>query len=152
MIGQRERSIKYIDSKIRSLEEQKENLKLIPIELFYQAFPEVNFSTDSFGSFTFLFPMSFEIIETVQKFISEQFPEWKVWTDNQFVWDESKRGGRFIDYHIGNSHITVSVDFRSEVTGSTCVLNKIGTKEVPVFEMVCSEQAAEEFGIKEKGY
>jgi len=47
--------------------------------------------------------------------------------------------------------IRFEVAFRSERNGSTCILNPIGktTKEVIEYEVVCSEQAAEEFTIGE---
>ncbi len=76
--------------------------------------------------------------------MKDQLPEYKIGRDFQVVWD-SGGAGYFIAY--SNDKLKFDFAFRSSEQGSTCVLNKIGEKSVPVFEVVCGQEAAAEFTV-----
>jgi len=116
--------------------------------LLTQAFPEGTWSYSY--NYDFNLPMRFALIDEVKLFMREQFPDAKLNDDRQYVWEES--AGRFVKYRYDGNAIEFT--FRTTRNGSTCILNKIGeeTKVVPIYEIVCSEAAANEFTMKDEIY
>lgn len=135
-----------IELVIESNKEKLRILELIPVESFSQAFPEATFSFSWTSSFEVSLPMRQSLIQEVKEFIKTQFPDWHLSYERQYVWDNSQSAGYFIDYYMPN-RTSFNIAFRSSTAGSTCVLNQIGTKVVPVYEAVCSQEAADEFSM-----
>lgn len=119
----------------------------LPASLIAEAFPQGRWYYDWIGNFEFTLPYSFELINTVKEYMELQNPEWKYQREQQLVWDSSAAAGYFIYYQLGEypNRITFEFAFRSGEKGTTCILNKIGEKQIPVYEVVCSQQAAAEF-------
>ena len=111
--------------------------------LLKQAFPEGSWSYSY--DYCFTLPMRFALIDEVKVFMEEQFANIRLKGDRQYVWDDS--AGRFLEYDYLDKEIEIT--FRTTVKGSTCILNKIGeeNKVVPIYEVVCSEEAATEFAL-----
>lgn len=140
----------------KSIERKRELLRIldyIPVNLIKQAFPD-GYWGESFGSIDFTHPMSFSVIEQFLEFMKIQFPEIALRSERNYVWNESKppaaaRCYSFRSEDENGKGIYFDVDFRSNMSGATCVLNPIGktTKEVIEYEVVCSQEAANEFTI-----
>jgi hypothetical protein len=150
----KDRLLTEIENDIQRLGRLHNVAQKIPMNLISQAFPEGHWSQRWFDV-DFELPMSFPLIETFMQFMKDQLPEYELRYDNQYVWEESKKAGRFIQYSYFDKAVPESIDlqvsFRSERNGSTCVLNPIGkkTKEITLYEVVCSEDAAKEFTLQE---
>lgn len=143
----RAKMIKEMESKISRLQRAVADLDLFPIELITQVFPEAEIQWWWDTDIEITLPMRWSLIEEVKMFMQEQFPSAKLYCDHQVVWDDSKSAGYFLNWHlpteIPHDYIPIKFGFRSNKSGSTCVLNQIGTKEVPVFEAVCQDGAEE---------
>lgn len=155
---QKQMLVNYVMKKIEENKKRLDELELLPIDLLSQAFPEATFGLEWSWYFEMQLPMRQTLIEEVKRFVKEQFPEWEIDNERQIVWDEAKSAGFFIEYLVQKStketgwkRLEFHVAFRSSKSGSTCVLNKIGEKTVPVYEAVCSEEAAKEFTIEKEG-
>ena len=140
---------KEIEKRNRMLEE----LDFIPVNLIKEAFPD-GYWGNSFGDFEFTMPMSFPVIEQFLEFMKNQFPEIQILSERSYVWGDTNppAAARCFTFKIprdGEKTIYFNVDFRSNMRGATCVLNPIGktTKEVIEYEVVCSQEAANEFTI-----
>lgn len=136
-----------IKSEIREREQLLELVDLLPADYVQEVFPQGSWYKSWIGHFDFRLPYSFELIKQVKEFMALQLPEWKNNYESSHVWDASKEAGYFIDYIHPDpkNRVKFQFEFRSGATGSTCVLNQIGTKQVPIFEVVCSQEAAHEF-------
>lgn len=144
------------DKLLKSLQQEenvimriREKVGAVPVNLISEMFPQGRWYKN-WGDIVFELPMSFSLIEEFEQAVKLQFPEFEKTRENQFVWDDQARAGRFIYYSkkIGKYEtVEFEVAFRSEVDGSTCILNPIGKamKEVTTYEVVCSEAAANEF-------
>ena len=139
----RQKLNKEIERQIDKYLEQRKNLADMPIELVEQAFPQGHWQ-DWWGSaYQFVLPLSFQLVEDFKEFCHLQ--GWRHTDPHQIVWD-SGHAGVFMYVSLleeGNLYPQFEVAFRSEKKGSTCVLNVIGTKEVPVYEVTCPEGAEE---------
>ena len=136
------------DSILREIKTRQEALgvfDLLPAHYLQEVFPNGHWRFDWISNFEFVLPYSFQLIETVKQFMTDQMPDWKAGRDFQCIWDGSNAAGYFLSYRNEALNIKFDMAFRSSEEGSTCVLNKIGEKTVPIFEVVCSQQAAEEF-------
>jgi len=135
--------IDWLLDKVRQLQERCE---IIPMEQIENMFPEGEWAALSDGTPEFTLPMSFALISSVREIMAMAFPEYELTFDHQFLWEDSGQAGHFLHYRPdGRYSHEFSFGFRSNVEGSTCVLNKIGEAMKPVYEVVCSEAAAKEF-------
>jgi hypothetical protein len=137
-------SIHYeIDARKRLLEK----LERIPTGLIAQSFPDGRWTTFWSSGFEFTLPFDFKLIEQARVFMAEQFPGFELVRENRFVWDSSKSAGHFLEYETREQYSAdrawFQIAFRTDRKGTTCILNPIGEKTVPVFEVICSEGAAE---------
>ncbi len=137
-----------IKREIATREKQLANLERLPINLISEVFPNCHWSNSWLNSFECTLPFDFSLIATVREFMQMHFPnEWKLKRENQFVWDSSKDAGHFLEYETTEENYWDRVEFqfafRTGREGTTCVLNEIGKKEVPIYEVICSEQAKE---------
>ena len=98
-------------------------------------------------------PWSFSLIQEAKEFMANLGWEFISESDSMPT-REGGNASKFIYYKVPNSKLNVKFEFNSGKKDSTCVLNKIGEKEVteiqPIFEVVCSDEAAEEFALKEE--
>jgi len=138
-----EQSIKDIEEDIERKKNSLEEFKKLPLSLIQDAFPEGHWYYTWIGSFEFIMPYTQASFQVVRDFMKDQLPEYEIGRDFQVVWDNSSGAGYFIAYKKDSLHFDFA--FRSSEQGSTCVLNKIGEKTVPVFEVVCGQEAAAEF-------
>lgn len=140
-----DRIVRGFARQIEHVEKDEGMFCQIPVGLICEAFPQGEWHNLALGGFEFRLPMSFELIEDVKCFMALQFPEFKFNRQNQHIWESSGDAGIFLNYKKGSwsddDVVTFDFAFRSSEEGTTCVLNQIGTKEVPVFEVVCGEQA-----------
>jgi hypothetical protein len=142
----RNNMIEYINRQIEERQEAIRVFESLPVSYIEECFPQGEWHYDWIGNFEFRMPYAQEWIEIVKQFMVDQLPFWEQGREFQCVWDSSSGAGFFITYHSTESRrLKFDFAFRSSVAGSTCVLNKIGEKTVPVFEVVCSQQAADEF-------
>lgn len=122
-----------IRSEIREREQLLELVDLLPADYVQEVFPQGSWNKSWLGGFDFRLPYSFELINQVKEFMALQLPDWKHEYESSHVWDASKEAGYFIDYshHDPDSkkQVKFQFEFRSGKTGSTCVLNQIGTKQ-----------------------
>lgn len=136
-----------IQGEIDSRQQQLRALSRLPVNLFCQAFPEGSWSASWGGGFEFTLPFNFVLIEQIKQFVSEQFPEYELKDERRHVWDESKAAGHFLEYSTKESawsdRSRFEIAFRTQRAGTTCVLNQIGEKKIPIFEVICSEGAKE---------
>ena len=144
---------KYMHDEIERVNKRLERLDFIPVNLIKEAFPDGYWSS-SLGDIEFTLPMSFVTIEIFLDFMKEQFPEIRQMGDRSYVWGDinppaAARCFTFANRMSSSRDAYFEVDFRSNMTGATCVLNPIGktTKEVIEYEVVCSQEAANEFTI-----
>ena len=147
----KERLVSSITDEIEALRINLRDIEAIPVSLIAEIFP-VGRWYKNWHNMCFTLPMSFPLIDSFMKMMEEQFPEFEKKNDNQYVWSEQKKAGRFLGYTkkiTDYERVTFEVTFRSENEGSTCVLNPVSTemKEMITYEVVCSEAAAQEFGI-----
>lgn len=145
----KDKLLKSLDQEARIIAQIREKVGAVPVNLIAEMFPQGRWYKN-WGDIVFELPMSFSLIEEFEQAIAMQFPEFEKTRENQFVWDDQARAGRFIHYRksVGKyDYVEFEVAFRSEVKGSTCILNPIGKamKEVTTYEVVCSEAAASEF-------
>lgn len=119
----------------------------MPIGLIAQAFPIAKFVKNSF-SIDIVMPMSFPLIQEVREFMAMQFPDYKLTYDHQIV--SGSYAFHTLTYDIPDVG-RFDIYFKMSEKGSTCVLNPIGTETVEktVYEVVCSQAAADEFTIKD---
>jgi len=147
MKKQKEQLKKSIQWEIDQRMKMLEKLERVPCGLISQCFPDGTWITYWSQGFEFTLPFNFELIAQVRAFMTEQFPEYKLLRENQFVWDTSKTAGHFLEYETHEEDRTdrtwFQFGFRTDHKGTTCVLNKIGEKTVPIFEVICSEGAKE---------
>lgn len=145
-------SIQY---EIGVLEKMKLLCNDIPVNLIAQMFPQGHWDRN-WSTILFAMPMSFQLISDFKEAMKIQFPDFELKRDNQYIWNDHNRAGTFLEYQKydkdAGRFAEFEVSFRSEVKGSTCVLNPIGkeTKEVTIYEVVCSEAAANEFTMEKK--
>lgn len=136
-----------VTREIEALNDKLAALDRLPVNLIAEAFPQGNW-TNSYGSrYEFTLPFDFALIKTVKEFMSLQFPDFALKSERQFVWDESKDAGYFMEYSTGEKDwheaVWFTIGFRISKKGSVCVMNQIGTKQVPVFEVICADGAKE---------
>jgi len=150
---QYEKVVKQLNGEIKKLEETLVKIKYIPINLITEMFPE-GYWSKSWSEVEFYLPYSFVLIEQFKAMMVEQFPEWECYYENNHIYTESKAAIYWIKYCLRDTPdgtIYIEVNFRSDTKGSTCVLNPIGSKMVEKieYEVVCSQAAADEFGMGE---
>lgn len=118
-----------------------------PINLVCQVFPMIKAQKDSF-SVLFVAPLSFSLIDNVKLFMSEQFPDIELDNDHRYMWGNTAT--HYLTYKI-NKDVKFDFQFRSGEEGSTCKLNPIGkrNKEEVIYEVVCSQEAVNEFTLQE---
>jgi len=150
----REEIIKNIKEEIAEQEEALKILEHVPFERFAEVFPEGSWS-ESFGNLHYNMPYVNKTIHEFELFVATEFPEWKKLS----IWENVDASGAVfdLDYRlpIPYQKMCITVRFLSNNPGSTCVLNKIGEKEipakiVPIYEVVCKQEAADEFTVKEQ--
>jgi hypothetical protein len=131
----------YNQRQIQKLHEQQERLNRMPIELVEQAFPQGEWQ-DWWGySYEFKLPLDFQLANEFRFFCDLQGFTYS--KSRQHLWDEGGgSAGLFFDVYLDNKE-NFSVSMRSEIEGSTCKLQQIGTKEVPVYEVTCPDGAEE---------
>jgi len=155
----REEIIKNIKEEIAEQEEALKTLEYVPFERFVEVFPEGSWHKGWRGDcrygFHYNMPYVNKTIHEFELFIATEFPEWKKFN----IWENVDASGAVfdLDYHlpIPYQKMCITVRFLSNNPGSTCVLNKIGEKEipakiVPIYEVVCKQEAADEFTVKEQ--
>jgi len=133
------RIAREVEGRKNRMDRALEGLGKVNINLIEEAFPQGSWDFGIFYDIEFRLPFSFELIESFKSFMEMQYPAQKLQREWRHVWDEHKSAGHFL-YYDG-----FEVSFRTEREGTTCVLNKIGetNKVVSIFEVVCSEGAAE---------
>lgn len=137
-----------IEYRIKEMHETEVRLldlcDLAPLQLIEEMFVEGGWYHMYGSNIEYRLPFVFAYASMIVS-VMEHFPEWKLMSDSQFVWDSSGSAGRFFEYRLkGHDYYKrFNICMRSDVEGSTCILNKIGTKEVPVYEITCSEGALE---------
>ena len=148
----KERMQKHMHDEIGRVNRRLEKLDFIPVNLIQEAFPTGSWS--SFVDLEFTLPMSFATIEIFLEFMQIQFPEIRKVNDRSYVWGDTNppaaaRCFTFANRMDAGRDAYFEVDFRSNMAGATCVLNPIGktTKEVIEYEVVCSQEAANEFTL-----
>ena len=143
----KEKLLRELKHKIEQIDREAKNLEKIPVDLFQQAFPDGEWHNSWAGGLVFTLPYNFQLIEIVKAFVQDQFPEFELYHEHQNVWGREKEAGYFLYYRTtdkyGFGDSTFEVAFRTGRDGTTCVLNQIGTEEVPVFEVTCEEGAKE---------
>jgi hypothetical protein len=141
----KEKLTKELQDEIKRLAEIQKTVDAIPVNQISEIFPQGRWYKN-WSDIVFGLPMSFPLIEEFKEMMSSQFPEFEMYKEYQFVWDDQARAGKFL-YYKKSDYIEFEVAFRSETVGSTCVLNPIGKemKEVITYEVVCSQEAANEF-------
>mgnify|MGYP001316257053 CR=1 FL=1 len=114
--------------------------------LFKQAFPEGDWTLCN--RYEFKLPMRFSLEKEFAIFMATQYPDW---VPGEMVHYVGLTAMDYIVYRHKELDISIEIDFNSTRPGATCVLNKIGeeTKIFPIYEVVCSEQAAKEFAFEE---
>jgi hypothetical protein len=133
-----------IEREIRIRKKLLQTLEELPIDLFCEAFPSGSWGTSWGYDFIFNLPFDFALVDAVKEFMALQFPDHKKVHESRIVWDASKEAGHFLDYEIEDRRGSrLKFSFRTGKEGTTCVLNKIGEKSTPVYEVVCGEGAAE---------
>lgn len=147
MTTQRENLVKALELEIEYANKKIALLEKLPIETIADAFGSGNWEQSWGGSFEFCLPYDFSLISKFKKYMEENWPDFRMYGERQFVWDEQKSAGLFLEYETKDGNFygrtRFSVAFRSSRNGSTCVLNPIGTKEIPVFEVICADGAKE---------
>jgi hypothetical protein len=145
MNKQKQRMIKEIQEDVDRLTSLLGEMEILPIGLISQAFPLGKWGVKSWGfGFEFTLPLDFALVEEFKTFMSIQFPDYELEREVQHVFDTSKEAGRFLEYRMKRKPFTkIEAAFRSGKEGSTCVLNKIGEKTMPIYEVICSEGAKE---------
>ncbi len=147
MKTQKEQLIESLNCEMEKYQRLLEKVERIPVQLFAEAFPNGRWTNFWGSSFEFALPFDFKLINQVKVFVSMQFPEFVLSRENQFVWDTSKSAGHFLEYETQEDswrdRVTFQVAFRTEKEGTTCVLNQVGKKEVPVYEVICKDGASE---------
>jgi hypothetical protein len=119
------------------------------INLVSQAFPMCEFNP--YYTLSCELPLSFSLIEELKLFMELQFPDTVLSYDTRSVYEGS--AVHYLSYtfpedsNFPQTSSVLSFQLRSSISGSTCVMNKIGTKMVEqnIYEVVCSQEAAEEF-------
>lgn len=148
MKTEKQRLTDSIQREIKSNQELLKRLEKVPIGLISQAFPQASWWASWGDRIECSLPMSFSLVAEVKEFMAMQFPEFILDDERQHVWDAQKQAGLFLKYSTKNKYglpeTRFEFGFRSERDGSTCVLNKIGEKTVPIFEVTCKD-GAEEF-------
>ena len=124
---------------IERINRRVEMLDKLPIKLVKQAFPIGNWNEFAGSCYQFTMPMNFVMENDFKEFCRVQGFEVKNW--QRHIWD-GRNAGDFCDVYVTDD-VYFYVAFRSERTGSTCVLKKIGEEMKPIFEAVCTEGAAE---------
>jgi hypothetical protein len=137
-----ERTLKILEEDLETRKKNLEKIKKLPLTLIQEAFPEGQWYYTWIGQVEFIMPYTQAKFQVVRDFMKDQLPDYKVGRDFQCIWD-SGGAGYFMAY--SKDGISFDFAFRSNQEGSTCVMNKIGEKTVPVFEVVCSQEAAAEF-------
>jgi len=151
----REEIIKSIEEEIEEYENEIKMLKHVPFERFVEVFPEGSWHRSFRYGFHYNMPYVNKTIREFELFVATEFPEWKKSNDWQNV---DSNGAIFdLDYRLQKPYqkMCITVRFQSNNPGSTCVLNKIGEKEVPakivpIYEVVCKQEAADEFTVEEQ--
>jgi hypothetical protein len=138
-----------INFEIEQRKQLLDKLQSIPVGYIAEAFPQGDWSQSWGFRFEFCLPFVFGLIDEVKQFMADQLPEWHLCDERRHVWDDSNAAGHFLEYTISekywtNDAINFQVAFRTSKEGTTCVLHEIGTKEVPVYEVICQEGAMEE--------
>lgn len=145
--------LKQAQNEIERIQSRVALLDVVPVNLIYEAFPDANISLWVFGCQVDVnLPMRFALIDDVIEFCKDQFPNWTQTTNSQYISDTGNANRRLM-YRVNNfdakyeRHGYVEFLFSSKTAGSTCVINKIGEekKVVPIYEVVCSQAAADEF-------
>jgi len=146
----RERIVRSLKEDIEARERQLKKVERLPIEVLKERFPEGSWSASWGDTFEFCLPYSFALIPEVKSFMRNAAPEFELERENQYVWDRGEANpsaGFFLEYNTNEDtwreRIHFQIAFRTGREGTTCVLNQIGTKEVPVYEVTCAEGAAE---------
>jgi len=136
--------LKSVDRDIRNFEKLRKRVCLMRtvIDLMEQEFPQGSWSVTWLCEAVFALPFDNSLVLAVKEFVATKLPEFEEMRDQQYVWDNSVEAGRFLEWSDGSLYFEVS--FRTSREGSVCVLNQIGTKVVPVYEVVCSQEAADE--------
>lgn len=134
--------LKDMQNRIGRLQERMELAKTIPFDLVKQEFPEGHWWDTSYD-WEFCMPFRFDLIQQAKEFCIDQ--GWTVKSERQHVWDDSAKAGHFFDVYIGRpfGEQGFGMAFRTSSEGDSCVLKQIGTKEVPVYEVVCQNGAEE---------
>jgi hypothetical protein len=135
-----EKLLSDIETEKSNLEMRAEKLRNLPIEELEAAFPEGSFSHFIGNTYSFILPLRFELIEQFKKFVATK-EGWDLWGERQHVWGE-KSGGIFMYLRVNGSSI-LDIDFRTEKTGTTCIIQQIGFEQKPVFELICGDGAKE---------
>jgi hypothetical protein len=137
-------AIERFEHDIENRKKLLDSFKKLPLNIIQEAFPEGHWYVSWIDQFEFVMPYVQANFQVVKDFMAEQFPDYVKGRDFGTVWDiGGGSAGMFFKY----SHDDIGWDFafRSGEKGSTCVMNKIGEKSVPIFEVVCGQEAAAEF-------
>jgi hypothetical protein len=141
----RERLNKNIEMSRNNLTYKQELLDCLPIEQIQDAFPMGEWGEWWTTGYEFALPLSFQLIDEFQEFVQQS--GWAVYNVHNHVWDDSAAAGTFFDVYLNPNEMCGTryfhVAFRSTKEGSTCVVQQIGTKEVPVYEVTCADGAEE---------
>lgn len=140
MKTKRQYLLQSIENDFELLKERKDALEKLPIELVLQCFPNGDWQHQYGRTYGFVLPMSFALVEEVKEFCRIQ--GYTIRNERTYVWDQQAAAGTFFDAYI-DDRVYIDFQFRSGREGSTCVLQKIGDKSVPIFEVVCIDGAKE---------
>ena len=139
---QKRKLIRNLQREIENRQKYIEQIEQLPVDLICECFPGIN--ANMWGNeVDFWFPFDFELIGTVKEFMNTH-TDYKLQKETRHV---DNNASHHLDYR-AKGLIDVSFIFSTTQDGTTCVLNQIGTKtveakEVPIYEVICSEGAKE---------
>ena len=151
----KEKIIKSIKDEIAEYKKELGLIDQVPFERFSEVFPEGEWYPSCRNSLHYNMPYVNKTIHEFELFVATEFPEWK----KSSVWQNVDKNGAIfdLDYRLPSPYqrMCITVCFQSINPRSTCVLNKIGEKEipakiVPIYEVVCKQEAANEFAMEEE--
>ena len=151
----KEEIIKSIKDEIAEYKKEISLIEQVPFDRFSEVFPEGKWRSSCRNSLHYDMPYVNKTIHEFELFVATEFPEWK----KSSVWQNVDSNGAVfdLDYRLPAPYqrMCITVRFQSNNSGSTCVLNKIGEKEipakiVPIYEVVCKQEAADEFAMEEE--
>lgn len=136
------RFMKELDQEITKIESSREATKKLPLSLFEEAFPQGRWDLRWMGKdFEFTIPFDKSQIPLINEVAKKA--GYHMIRDFQCIWENDKSAGYFMYFSSEDTSSFFQVGMRSSREGSTCVLNPIGVKEVPIYEVVCSPEATQ---------